>query len=256
MLRSLLSAFLMYSRIPLPQVEWREENRRYALGFFPLVGAVIGGVMVGWRALCDVLCAGQLLFAAVAVFLPVLVTGGIHLDGFCDVVDARSSFGDKDKRLKIMSDPHIGSFAAMYLCIYLLIYVALLSQVDSMKSAAVIGLGFVLSRSLSGASAITFKSAKSEGALQSFVKPSHKKTTLCMDIFFMAISAVAMVIISPIQGICCILAAAAVFGYYRYSSYKDFGGTTGDLCGWFLQLCEIWIAAAAVISKMVMEVML
>ena len=45
-LRSFASAFLMYSRIPMPQVEWKEENRRYALCFFPLIGAVIGAVFI------------------------------------------------------------------------------------------------------------------------------------------------------------------------------------------------------------------
>lgn len=254
MLKSLLSAFLMYSRIPVPQVEWKEENRRYALGFFPLIGAVIGSLSIAWRFLCDLLGIGQFLFSAVAVFIPVLVTGGIHLDGFCDVVDARSSFADKEKRLEIMSDPHIGSFACMYLCMYLIIYTALLSQVNSLKGTAVIAFGYVLSRSLSGISAITFKSAKSEGALQSFVKPSHKKITLSMDIFFMLASIFAMAILSPVQGISCVCAATVVFIYYRYSAYKNFGGTTGDLCGWFLQLCEIWITAAAVFSERISEV--
>ena len=254
MLKSLLSAFLMYSRIPVPQVEWTEENRRYALGFFPLIGTVIGSLLIAWRLLCNVFDIGQFLFAAVAVFIPVVVTGGIHLDGFCDVVDERSSFADKEKRLEIMSDPHVGSFACMYLCIYLILYTALLSQVNSLKGTAIIAFGNVLSRSLSGISAITFKSAKSEGTLQSFVKPSHKKITLIMDIFFMLVSSFAMAILSPVQGISCVCAATVVFIYYRYSAYKNFGGTTGDLCGWFLQLCEICITAAVVFSERISEV--
>ena len=109
MLRSLFSAFLMYSRIPVPKVEWKEENRRYSLGFFPLVGAVSGGLLILWRIFCSFSGAGQIIFAAGAVLLPVAVTGGIHIDGFCDVTDARSSYADKKKRLEILSDPHIGS---------------------------------------------------------------------------------------------------------------------------------------------------
>ena len=34
-LRSLAMAFLMYSRVPMPQVEWKDENMAYATGFFP-----------------------------------------------------------------------------------------------------------------------------------------------------------------------------------------------------------------------------
>ena len=59
MIKSLISAFLMYSRIPMPQIEWKEENRRYALGFFPLVGAVIGGMLILWRCLCNILGFSQ-----------------------------------------------------------------------------------------------------------------------------------------------------------------------------------------------------
>ena len=120
MLNSLLSAFLMYSRIPVPKVEWKEENRRYALGFFPLIGSVIGGLLILWRLICDKLGIGQFLFAAGAIFLPILITGGIHLDGFCDVNDSRASYADKEKRLEIMSDPHIGSFAVIKICLYLI----------------------------------------------------------------------------------------------------------------------------------------
>ena len=42
LLQNLLVAFSMYSKIPVPQVEWKDENTRYAMVFFPWVGALIG----------------------------------------------------------------------------------------------------------------------------------------------------------------------------------------------------------------------
>ena len=249
MLRSLCSAFLMYSRIPVPKVEWKEENRRYALGFFPLIGAVIGGLLVLWRIVCDRLGIGQLLFAAGAVFLPVLVTGGIHLDGFCDVCDARASYADRAKRLEIMSDPHIGSFAVMKLCLYLILQTALFTQVASVKTAAVIACGYVLSRALSGLTAVTFKSAKSDGALRSFVRPSHKMITMAMEAFFITLSIVSAEVFMPVEGLSAAVATVLVLLWHRYSAYRDFGGVTGDLCGWFLQVCEIAMLAAAIFSE-------
>lgn len=249
MLKSLCSAFLMYSRIPVPKVEWKEENRRDALGFFPLIGAVIGGLLILWRIVCDRLGIGQFLFGAGAVFLPVLVTGGIHLDGFCDVCDARASYADRSKRLEIMSDPHIGSFAVIKLCLYLIMQTALFTQVTSLKTASVIACGYVLSRALSGMTAITFKSAKSEGTLQSFVRPSHKNMTAAMVSFFIVLSVVISAFILPVQGLSAAAAAALVLAWHRYTSYRDFGGVTGDLCGWFLQVCEIAMLAAAVFSE-------
>ena len=40
----------------------------------------------------------------------IVVTGGLHLDGFADTVDSLSGGGgDREKILKIMSDSHIGA---------------------------------------------------------------------------------------------------------------------------------------------------
>ncbi|MDE6709558.1 MAG: adenosylcobinamide-GDP ribazoletransferase, partial [Oscillospiraceae bacterium] len=172
MLKSLVSAFLMYSRIPMPQVEWKEENRRYSLCFFPLVGAVIGLLFILWRYVCVRLEISNFFAGAVSMIIPILVTGGIHLDGFCDVVDAKSSFGNRTKKLEIMSDPHIGSFAAMRLCIYLILQTALFCDVENISTKIIIAVGFVLSRTLSGIAAVTFKNAKSSGSLQEFSNPA------------------------------------------------------------------------------------
>ena len=36
--------------------------------------------------------------------------------------------------------------------------------------------------------------------------------------------------------------------YYRHMSYKQFGGITGDLAGWFLQITELTLTAVIVIG--------
>ena len=251
MLKSLISAFLMYSRIPVPQVEWKEENRRYSLGFFPLIGAVCGGLLILLRVICEILNANQLIFAAAAVFLPVLVTGGIHLDGFCDVTDALSSYAGKEKRLEILSDPHIGSFAVMRVFLYLILQTALFTGIHGVKETAAVACGYVISRALSGLSAVCFKAAKKEGTLQSFVQPSHKNITAAMEIFFIVSAGTAAVVLFPVRGAVCLAVCAAVLFCCRHTAYKNFGGYTGDVCGWFQQLCEIWYLTAFVLTKLI-----
>lgn len=255
MLKSLASAFLMYSRIPMPRIEWKEENRRYALGFFPLVGAAQGVLLELWRNICNWLGMPALLFAVGAVILPVAVNGGIHLDGYCDVTDARASYAEKARRLEILKDPHIGSFAVIRLTLYLLAQTALLTQIDSVRKTVLIACSFVLSRALSGFSAVTFRAAKKDGTLQSFVRPSHRRITIGMTAFFGIFAAAGMLLCQPISGAAAILTTAVVFLYYRQVAYRNFGGITGDLCGWFLQLCEIGCLAAAVVSQKIWEVL-
>ncbi len=72
-IRSLCIAFSTYSRIPVPQVAWTDENRKYSMCFFPLIGAVIGLLLWGWLALCDVLGFGM-LSAVAGNFLNAIVT--------------------------------------------------------------------------------------------------------------------------------------------------------------------------------------
>ena len=46
----------------------------------------------------------------------------------------------------------------------------------------------------------------------------------------------------------CFACAAACFAYYRHMAYKNFGGVTGDLAGWFVQITELALAAVIVLG--------
>ena len=255
MLNSMLSAILMYSRIPVPRPEWNEKNRRFSLCFFPLVGAVIGALVMGWRYICDVLDTGDILYAAGAVGITVLITGGIHLDGFCDTCDARASWGDREKKLKILTDSHIGAFAAIKLGLCLILYTAVFTELRDVSAAAVVCIGYVLSRSLSGLAAVTFRAAKKEGSLYSFTAPADKKATVTALVTVSVLAAAAMTVISPAMGAAASVGALLTLLYYRHMAYKEFGGITGDLAGWFLQVCELVLAASAALTYRLMEVM-
>ena len=69
-------------------------------------------------------------FIAVAlVLVPVIVTGGIHVDGLLDTSDALSSWRDREKRLEILKDSHAGAFAVITACVYFLTMYGGMSQI-------------------------------------------------------------------------------------------------------------------------------
>ena len=89
---------------------------RYALCAFPLIGAVIGALVCLWRFVCLRMEFSEWILAAGICVLPVLVTGGIHLDGFCDTADALASHQDTEKKATdFQRIPHMGAFAAIWL---------------------------------------------------------------------------------------------------------------------------------------------
>ena len=159
-LQTVAVAFAMFSAVPVPQFNWTEKNMRYAMCAFPLIGVVIGLL---WF-LCGVLPLPGAARAAGFCLIPVWVTGGIHLDGYADTCDALSSYGDREKKLEILKDPHCGAFAVIRLCSYFLAYFALCTCVSFTPSVGVLWvLALVLERALSGLAVASFPMAKNTG---------------------------------------------------------------------------------------------
>lgn len=256
LIKSMLSAFLMYSRIPVPRVEWKDENRRYALCFFPMVGAAVGAAELLWFLAYRALGFGSFLFGAVAAALPIMLTGGIHMDGFCDVCDALACWSTSEKMLEIMDDPHIGAFAAVRAALYLLVQTALFAQIKSWPLMWICALTFVQSRALSGLAAVSLRSAKADGALQSFRRPADKRVTIAAELVILILASVASAIIDPLCGVCALAAEAAWLVRCRILTYRKFGGMTGDTAGYFLQVCELAAVCAAIFADFIRSAVL
>lgn len=246
-IRSLFIAFSTYSRIPVPQVEWSEENRKYSMCFFPLIGAVIGLLLWGWLWLCDALSIGPVLKGAAGVLLPIFVTGGIHMDGFMDTSDALASWQSRERRLEILKDSHVGAFAVLGCAGYLLLHAALLSEASA-ASGALLCCVFVLSRALSAWAMATFRSARPQGMLDAFAQAAHRRMVTVSCVVYAVLCAVVWAVFGDWLALACLLVAALCVWYYRHMTYKQFGGVTGDLAGWFLQVTELVLTAVIVLG--------
>lgn len=243
--KSFAVAFSMYSKIPMPRVEWNEKNLRYALCFFPFVGAVTGALLFCWMFLCQWYSANLLLQTLPMLAIPLLVTGGIHADGFLDTSDALSSYKSKEEKLLILKDPHIGSFAVIKFLLLCLIYLAFASAFELCNAFYSWCLSFVLSRIFSAFAAVNFKCAKNDGTLYAFSSTAAKKITNAMLVLEWLLCASAMLYLSPISGSCMIVLLALFFIYFRLMARNKFGGVTGDLCGWFVCMAETIAAASS-----------
>ena len=95
-------AFAMYSKIPMPYAKWEKNNMRYSLCFFPLVGLVIALGVILWDKLSNILGVGDIMRTAIFIVIPIIITGGIHVDGFIDTMDAKNSYQPIDRKLEIL----------------------------------------------------------------------------------------------------------------------------------------------------------
>ncbi len=240
-IRNIIVAFSLYSKIPMPIFTWREEDMKHNLIFLPWVGIVIGFITTGLYFLKG-LFPNIPMIAWVIIYslVPIIITGGFHLDGFMDTEDALKSYKSKEEKLKILKDPHIGAFAIINLLVFAGIWLAsmaVLTANGSIRDFILLSLIFVLSRCFSGITSISFKRAKNEGMLDMETKKAGK-----IDLVFLIIQLVFvlafMVFINPCKAAVLILILILVTIIYKTKSYKEFGGVTGDTAGFYLCVSE------------------
>lgn len=237
-INSFFIALSMYSRIPVPRVDWEKENMRYAMCFFPMIGVVIGAVMylAGW--LLDKTSVGGLFRGVVFTLIPIIITGGIHMDGFMDTMDALGSWGDREKKLEILKDSHAGAFAILGMGCYLMWSVAVWSELPA-EVLRVCGVSFVLSRALSGFSVVTFPAARNSGLLKMFQDGAQKKVVRITMCLYVAAAVIMMAVMNARAMAGAVTGVMIAFLYYIVVSRKQFGGVTGDLAGFFLETAEL-----------------
>lgn len=237
-IKSFIIAFSMYSTIPMPQFEWKDEDMKYMLCFFPWVGAVIGICVYLWKMVCARFEIGSLCYACLGTAIPLLITGGFHVDGFMDTMDAFHSYQPKEKKLEILKDSHIGAFAVIMLGTYGLIYLGAFSQIRNKDLLQIACAGFCMARVLSGISVVSFPAAKKEGMLYHFAD-SAQKNIVKIFLYLQGILCIGFMLWrSFYAGLIVCAAALGAFAYYYRRCKKELGGITGDTAGYFVLICE------------------
>lgn len=250
-LRSMLAAVSLYSKVPVPQVEWNKKTLGYALAFFPLVGLMVSVALLLWCWAAEELQFGKVLFAAGATLVPVIITGGIHLDGWCDVSDALSSWQTRERRLEILKDSHIGAFALICLSCYMLAYFAVWTEIEPTgETILFIAAVYPLCRAISGWGIANLQCAKSSGLVATFADNANRRGVSWVLIGWLVLLAAFLWYVNAQWAISGLLLAVAVFLFYRYMAYSKFGGINGDLAGWFLQILELcWLIMVMLLQK-------
>lgn len=241
----------MYSRLPaVHNSDWSEENMKYVMCFFPWIGIVTGALCFGWNALADYLALEGPLRTILLMMIPVAVSGGIHLDGFLDTSDALSSWRPREKRLEILKDSHAGAFAVIACTVYFFLLYGVLDLVRG-ELISVYVFTFVVSRSFSAFSVVTFPKASPNGTVAGFAKNSQTRIIQVTVILYIVFAAAVMVVLHPVYGTAAVAGAAGTFLWYYRMAMKYFGGINGDLAGWFLTVCELVMPAAMVAAGFV-----
>ncbi len=238
----------------MPRVDWSEKNMKHIFIFFPLVGAFIGLLWHFCYNLFKFLDMGINLSCILLMLISIVVSGGIHFDGVIDTNDAIFSYGDKEKKLAILKDSHVGAFGVIACAVYLLLIFAFTSQLyetDFAHTSLILPFSFVLSRSIGGICLLSIKSAKKSGLGASFANASKRKTSLVFLYMYCIASFTIITLINLIVGLLSFLIIALFLTIFIPFIKKEFGGMTGDLTGYIIMIVELICVAVLALTPLI-----
>ncbi len=225
--------FLSSLPITLPGMPKPQELGRSLL-FYPLVGALFGGVLWGVSALL----AGTplMLHAALLLTVWVMLSGGLHLDGLADSADAwLGGFGDRERTLTIMKDPRSGPIAVVTLVLVLLLkFCALLALIEQQQAMALLIVPLIGRGALLGVF-LTTPYVRAGGLGQALADHLPRKAGW----WVLVLSAAVCVALAGYAGLWALMLAILGFVWLRRVMMRRLAGTTGDTAGALLELLEV-----------------
>jgi adenosylcobinamide-GDP ribazoletransferase len=219
-MKALISLLQFTTILPLGKPQDLETFARHSY-IYPCAGYIIGGL----TALAVFFIADQTIAAAVAIACILLISGAHHFDGLLDLGDGLMAHGDREKRIRALTDRNVGAGGiAAGITVTILLFAGL--QASSSLIIAII-IGEVCAK-FSMVLLTTYGTPFREGLhsyLHQFSKPYFPfiAALFCVPLVFLPVSpgklagaAIAMVVCPAILSVI---------------SKKLFGGINGDIVG-------------------------
>lgn len=233
-MKSFITALQFLTRIHVKnQVDLTAEDFGRSTKFFPLVGLILGIIymLASW---CLIAVFGWAnLVTTLLVLLPVLLTGGLMLDGFMDTVDGVFSGRERERVLEIMKDSRVGSFGVIALACLLLVNWSALRDVKLVLIMTALFIMPIIGRMAMVMAIAFFPYARKEGMGKIFADMADRKTVI--------IAAVTTLICVVPWGQAAIaaLVIGLAFAWLAASWLNNkLGGLTGDTYGAIETLTE------------------
>jgi len=241
MLRPLIVAIQFLTRLPVPTLgEISEKQIGHSMLYYPLVGLIIGGVLVALQLALG--GAPVPLEAALLLVAWIAITGGLHIDGLADSADAWiGGLGNRARTLEIMKDPRCGPMGVVAIVAVLIVKFAALEALVTAGDWLALLIAPVLARTALPALFIS----------TAYVRESGLGSTLAANIPRNAAIAVVGVTLAAIpfaaglRGFWMLIVAVAVFLGLRRAMMARIGGTTGDTAGAVVELLETAVLVVA-----------
>ena len=238
-----------------------------ARGWFPVVGLLLGVVLAaaellmfglprgGWAGYAELqtiatrgfLLSG-LFWSALIVVALVVLTRALHLDGFMDSCDALLGGFDRERRLMILRDPHVGAFAVIGVVCLLLVKASALSGLSMIGPGRLSALLLFpcLSRWAMLLTMELYPYIRSSGLGTAFFDGSGQRGFRWQLILGFTFTLVVSIGLAGVVGVVLLAASSAVAWGIGAWATRLLGGATGDIYGAVNEVTEVAVLILAV----------
>ncbi|WP_394172504.1 adenosylcobinamide-GDP ribazoletransferase [Guptibacillus hwajinpoensis] len=230
----------VHREIPMEQAQLKRSVQSFPLlGLFQgILSSALLYSLIEWTPF------STLAVAFILWLFLMIITGGIHLDGWIDASDAFFSYQSIEKRLDIMKDPRTGAFGVLSVIVLLsarfLFLYEIAGQAEMMTYLLIAIIPF-LSKSVMGLFLITIEPAKQEG-LAYFFQNKMQRSSLWIYLVYVGLIVVATLFSSTVGSMLIILlcgVTVVVAWFMKRKIIRWFGGVTGDLLGASVEGTEV-----------------
>lgn len=241
-------ALLFYSRIPAGKITYSDNNLAQAFRYFPLVGAIVGGIGTGVGYLASLVFPHSIAIILALVAMT-LSTGAFHEDGFSDFWDGFGGGHTPERVLEIMKDSTSGVYGVVSIVLLFLLKFALLYEIsrDLLWVLPIVG--------ASSRVPSIFVARFSEYARKKAIKATNLtcQTSKLSLTIALVIGILPLFFLLPWWFASIIVALYALIGWgIKTYSEARIGGYTGDVLGALQQFCEMaFLLSFVVLVKMI-----
>ena len=248
-----LLAVQFLTRVPVPWLDRLSARQATsglvrAVGWFPLVGALVGAVTAA-----TAMAAETLWPATVAVLLALAVearlTGAFHEDAVADFCDAFGGGHTADDVRRIMKDSRIGSYGAVGLMLALglraALLVAVIDRFDAPEAVIVIVASAASGRLLAAALMAWVPPAPAGTGLAKDIATGVGPRVLALALVTALPAVVPLLLVAPVAAMAGVAAGVGFLVWFRALLIRRIGGSTGDCLGFGAYAGQLLVLLAA-----------
>ena len=230
---ALVEEFLLmlqfFTRIPINKsLPCEDKNFKRGVIFLPLIGFLIGGMQYGTIFLLQERLPSTIL-AVIVTLLPIVFTGGLHIDGLGDTCDGFFAITpDKHRIIAIMKDSSAGTYAICAIVLNILMQYVAVDHLIKNNRAEVILVIIMFSKLFVLFTAMWGEPAKEQGSGNIFIGNMSMLVVIIGTVYSLGIGALTI----TLGGSLWLLLSGTIVSLLFYGlCYHKINGITGDTMG-------------------------